>query len=208
MEQVEVDTLGDQEQCFVTQHLAVERAKPWPTRLADYWAHYHKHKHTDAATSDSRPSPGSPFADDSLDKHRRVRIGTEFHGFMYLPREIRDMVYSYGIITGSRFLISNVHVRDWKYYVFVSWGDTPYQRFHNFRGLRGRGPPGFRSKYNEPPALGRMTLLMGVSCTIHAEVAQLFFSRNQLLFPVAGDFNLPGFARPRSRRLPKNKYWL
>lgn len=221
-------TIYARERRFIDQCFSEERTRPWPTRLGHYWAHYGAasgpslgyilHRKT-KCLPDGRQAGSLHQKFDAvgltrlLDRCRQARIGSHFHGFMHLPAEIRTMIYSYALVTDSRFVISsgNSFESDAEVGMFrpdAQFGGEIYQRFlddDEDRPLRGRGPS-FIFKHRGPTTLGPMGLLQGVCHTVHAEAMRVFLSRNQLII-VHGKLDYPiGFNR---RRFPwSDYYWL
>lgn len=132
---------------------------------------------------------------------RRARIGTEFHGFMALPREIRDMVYGYALLTGTKFIVPNsgqYNHRPKKDLVIYSENDMGdiYQRYTpQYEGnlLRGclLGTGMTRLAVSSSAGMrGPLGLMQGVSRMIQEEATEIFFAGTQLVFP-AGSFVKP-----------------
>lgn len=211
------------ERRFIDDCFAEERTKDWSTRLADYWQH-HREKpepfdsfrlRRNRRLPDGREA-GSLYQkfhavglSDLLYECRKVRIGTEFQGFMHLPRELRDMVYSHLIVTGSRFVITHPNDQrngSWQD-LFEDYNGDIYLRYlHDIedRPLRGRFPgsiigSGKHAGHPWARRLGTINLLMGVSRTVQREASEIFFPQNQLIF-TPGIIDYPmGFNRVRSR---------
>ncbi|CAJ2508806.1 Uu.00g138320.m01.CDS01 [Anthostomella pinea] len=102
-------------------------------------------------------------------------VGTEFHGFMDLPREIRDMVYAYRLVRGSVFLpnAAGGHV-----VIYGRWRTRDYYRqpYGRYAGLPADWGEGYASGQH-------IGLISGVSKTIHQEAAPLFYGGNRFVFP-------------------------
>lgn len=203
-------TILAHERRFIDQCFSEERTRPWSTRLADYWAHYGaKPCPLVGAFRRNKPLPdgrkpgtlyqkfdavGLAFI---LHRCRSARIGSHFHGFMHLPRELRDLVYSYALVTDSRFVVtdSRENIDDFGT-MFEDHEGEYYHRYQDDdenRPLRGRGPSLMFVNCDSTHRLGRMNLLMGVSRTIQAEAAKVFFSRNQLIISAGKLRHPPGF---------------
>lgn len=214
-------TILAHERRFIDQCFSEERTRPWSTRLADYLAHYGTRpsslvgafRRKNKILPDGR-EPGTLYQKFDavglsfiLHRCRRARIGSHFHGFMHLPRELRDLVYSYALVTDSRFVITDGRetIGDFDT-MFEDEEGEYYQRYHDDdenRPMRGRGPKPIFVHRDETNLLGRMNLLMGVSRTIQAEAAQVFFSRNQLIISAGKVHNPIGFNTLRT-----SNYWL
>lgn len=212
---------------FIDQCFSEERTKSWSTRLVDYAAYYALRRAGPIHPPGIGNRPGRrgwPSAERFLPDGRepgniyqkfhalglslllqnckKARIGTEFHGFMDLPRELRDMIYSHAVGTDKRFIMA------------PRGPPPPYTDEHGIFFSRyvldgiepefaGRCPSSCRNTCDSTPRLGRLNLLMGVCRTIQAEAAKVFFSRNQLIFPV-GQMDYPmGF-----NELRRFEYWL
>ncbi|KAI1380089.1 hypothetical protein F4677DRAFT_462956 [Hypoxylon crocopeplum] len=79
----------------LSDYFANERSKAWNERLEDYWARTVQ----TLATENDRIL---------LEPYRKQRIGREFHGFMCLPREIRDIIYEYCLVEDF-VLLPDIH---------------------------------------------------------------------------------------------------
>lgn len=210
-----------QERRFIDQCFSEERTRQWSTRMGDYWEEYGTRlgpladafRRKNNFLPDGR-EPGSLHQkfdavglSSLLKKCRKARVGTEFHGFMHLPPELRCMVYRHALVADSRFVIaSSKYQNSLTDKVFDDYNGLIYQRFLDndaSRPLRGRGPRRIFEHRSPTSLLGRMNLLMGVSRTIHAECSQLFFSQNQLIFSTGKCMYPLGFERPR-----QGTYWL
>ncbi|KAI0835100.1 hypothetical protein F5Y06DRAFT_306460 [Hypoxylon sp. FL0890] len=159
----------------VVNYFTRQRIKTWKCRLQKYWAQkagvivYNK-------------------ASGQLELCRRVRIGTEFHGFMKLPRELRDMIYSCALVQGSVFLPNYAGpvggpmdasrlkclfaTKDFYENTYLRYKDIPADWA---KGLRTRQPIG---------------LICGVSKKVHEEAIAIYYGRNQFVFPY-GKCNIP-----------------
>lgn len=112
---------------------------------------------------------------------RRLRIGTEFQGFLQLPSEIRNIVYGFLLPKGTYIVLNDPFFRNdfWR-----GFGGNTYERYHgleeSLRALQSR---------HKRETLG---LLQGVSRVIHAEATGVFFGGNRFIFPF-GECSRPSF---------------
>lgn len=229
------------ERDFVDKCLAAERTKDWSTRLAEYWQEYgyamghrrlphedlSKGKQTKLAEFSSDSESDSLFQKfyamgmpDLLRRCRKARIGTEFHGFMQLPRELRDLIYSHAVVTGSRFIFKRRSNQNSSlHFIEDGIGELYYRYVHGNeeRPLRGPHPARLiQSRFKDSlpfnDGLGEMSLLKAVCFTIQVEAAEVFFSRNQLILPFGffssviapRGFNVPHLS---SGRKPRRNEW-
>ncbi|ROW16037.1 hypothetical protein VPNG_02642 [Cytospora leucostoma] len=116
--------------------------------------------------------------------HRQARLGTEFHGFMHLPPEIRNTVYSYLLLKG-RVIVPN-YVGTGKPGLLHHWGNHRGETYVRYQGLE-RQLSTLMAVDGKRKPLG---LIQGVSRTVHAEATRMYFSSNRFVLPV-GDFLLP-----------------
>lgn len=143
----------------------------------------------------------------TLAMYRRRRIGSGFHGFAALPRELRDLIYAHALVRG-RVAVPNADGS------LVYWQDVlgdPYKRYEGLRRtiasfndvvvpgrrrrLLNRGGVVQRNNNHHlhhhppPPPVG---LIQGVSRAVHQEATSIFFGRNQIVLP-AGPFVHPRY---------------
>lgn len=140
--------------------------------------------------------------------YRRRRVGSEFHGFADLPRELRDMIYAHILVRGrgrGRVLVPNSDesLTDWQ-----DDGGCTYKRyrgmeeeiksFRDRRRRRGWAPPYTSRREREqresppPPPPSTTGLIHGVSRAVHQEATEIFFGCNQIILP-AGPFAFPRY---------------
>ncbi|KAI8960973.1 hypothetical protein F5Y11DRAFT_367041 [Daldinia sp. FL1419] len=155
---------------------AEERTKDWTTRLEEYWKREAEKRMEEAQT-------GS-YEETEMERARVARRNTqsEFHGFMYLPPELRDMVYEYRLMKGSVFMPNIVgrfhvrydiaHIRDYYGELYPRYEGLP----HDWETLREK----------------KIGLICGVSHTIQAEAMSIFYGRNRFVFPY-GHIGFPMF---------------
>lgn len=140
---------------------------------------------------------------------RERRIGLEFHGFMDLPAEIREMIYVHALVKG-KIVVPNcadsfatcstglpilehykpgrfASFRDMKQYQRYEGLDYDLEDWNHRRSILKPLLDGSHSISFEYEVHG---LLQGVSRVIHLEAARVFYGRNQLIFP-AGTFHEP-----------------
>lgn len=106
--------------------------------------------------------------------YRRARILNEFHGFMELPREVRDIIYHHSLAQG-KVIVGPKPVRHWQ----LDSGD-PYTRYEG--DVWGYGM--FEGEYSNVRQTHRpLGLICGVSRLVHDEAFRIFCGHNQLVFP-------------------------
>ncbi|KAI1644654.1 uncharacterized protein F4817DRAFT_346368 [Daldinia loculata] len=158
-------------------YFTTERTKTWETRLEEY---YKRREVLMGVEMD---------ADQLLLRYKeKKRIGTEFHGFMSLSLELRDMIYKYLLDKGSVFLpnyleigISGIPNTEHAVYDFETRG---------FYGdyLRYRGLPNWR--FRNRSVIRPIGLINGVSRNVHEEATTIYYGCNRFVFPY-GPFYLP-----------------
>lgn len=215
----------------VDHYFATARTKDWDTRLKEYWAlqdyklrdtEYHGN---DQRTEFSDSNPNIDLAADldtlsqvpeqaeeeNLRSHqlrstveicRRTRRD-EFHGFMDLPSEIRDMIYSYALHKG-RVIIPNSgpFTRDLEPVKYYKNDDGFY--YMRYRGLEHE-LAAMENGRRAPRPLG---LVQGVSRAVQDEAARIYFGRNHFIFP-AGSFLRPIWCNLRDgfERSTEDDFW-
>lgn len=117
--------------------------------------------------------------------YREMRIGTEFHGFMDLPAELRNIIYGFALVTGRVVVPNDSHKGNQRLlgYWRHPYNDLPYQRY------AGLSPKFLRTFLECHVPIG---LIQGVSRVVQAEATKVFFNENQFIFP-AGPFTHPRF---------------
>lgn len=212
------------ERRFIDQCFSEERTKYWSTRLNEYrdWRcdyrreprpmqHDYQRQERLGRLPDGRQPGSLDEKFDAVSRHallqacRRARRNTEFHGFMYLPRELRDLIYGYAVATGSRFVITNPDLKEPSLEdLFEDPNGYTCQRYFNNDDdeipLRGRIPANLMRHRDPNQALGKMNLLRGVSYRIQREAAEVFFSRNQVVFTAGIVYAPRGFMYPINDR--------
>ncbi|KAK7749694.1 hypothetical protein SLS53_000273 [Cytospora paraplurivora] len=116
--------------------------------------------------------------------YRQTRLGTEFHGFMHLPAEIRSIVYSYLLLKGRVIVPNNVGAG--KPGLVHHWGNHRGETYERYQGLE-RQFSALMAVNRQRKSLG---LIQGVSRTVHAEATRMYFGSNRFILPV-GDFLHP-----------------
>ncbi|OTB09335.1 hypothetical protein M426DRAFT_77949 [Hypoxylon sp. CI-4A] len=149
----------------IAKYFAKERTKAWPTRLAEYYQRIH--------------TESNSALEKVLDVERRRRIGTEFHGFMYLPIEVRHMIYRYRLVKGTVFIPEGPEKKQMDL-THIEIGDYNGELYQRFEGIP--------SDWGRQPSIG---LICGVTRTIHAEAMPIFDRLNRFVFPTLG---WPGIA--------------
>ncbi|KAI1480940.1 hypothetical protein F4774DRAFT_65317 [Daldinia eschscholtzii] len=144
-------------------YFATERTKSWETRLKEY------RKRVAAVAGDETDE-----FQVEIRRRRRERIGTEFHGFMSLPRELRDMIYKYILIKSLVLVSQGPHnprgARSISCHKF--WNSFRYY-YPRYRGLNTE---------DQKPA-GPIGLICGVSWKVHGEAVAVFYGCNRFVFP-------------------------
>lgn len=107
--------------------------------------------------------------------HRRARVGTEFHGFLQLPPEIRHIIYGFVLLKGIVIVPNNTRaigpgtVKYWQ-----SNDGECYLRYDGLvKDLKRMG-----RRQRRP-----LFLIQGVHRTVHAEALQVYFGGNKFIFP-------------------------
>lgn len=199
---------------LVDQHFATARTKDWDTRLKEYWE-LNEYKirdkekyggyrwieftptnlniaHAIKPDTSSLYRPEKAKDKDPISYELRSTIHMcngmrhdEFHGFMNLPSEIRDMVYGYALHKGKVAVPNSSRatrrLEPVKYY--LSDDGFGYSRY---QGLEEE-LSAMEDVNRAPRPLG---LVQGVSKAVHDEAARVYFGGNQFVFP-AGEFLLP-----------------
>lgn len=113
--------------------------------------------------------------------HRQSRVGTEFHGFLQLPSEIRNIVYGFLLPKGTYVMLNDGNR------VGFDWQDVGGDTYDRYRGLE---------KVLRVLLFRRtrktLGLLQAVSRVVHTEATGLFFGGNRFIFPY-GDCSCPSF---------------
>ncbi|KUI61169.1 hypothetical protein VP1G_08362 [Cytospora mali] len=118
----------------------------------------------------------------TITMHRRKRIGTEFHGFLQLPSEIRNMVYGLLLVKGTVIVPNNTKNSDIRYVKY--WKDHQGAAYERYEGLE-RELKGLQRRNREREPL---FLLHGVSRTFHAEAIRVYFGNNRFILPSSNLF--------------------
>ncbi|KAI3396767.1 hypothetical protein diail_11667 [Diaporthe ilicicola] len=197
----------------VDSHFATARTKDWDVRLKEYWAlqdhklrdteKYGKYQWREIIDTDIDPAVKlDPFSlyraeqaepwdltsyelRSTIEMCRQMRRD-EFHGFLSLPVEIRDIVYGYVLCKG-RVIVPN-----------SGPGTTdlePVTQVINDEGFFYKRYRGLEKEIDDmeygraPNPLG---LLQGVSRSIHDEAARIYFGGNHFIFPT-GSFERPTY---------------
>lgn len=214
---------------MVDHHFATARTKDWDARLKEYWnlheykipisENHNDHKRTVISLADlniddaTRPdtcslSPSDQAEEGDLASYqlrstvymcKQIRRG-EFHGFLQLPVEIRNMIYSHALHKG-RVVVPNSGP--------ATRRAEPVRHYRTNDGFYYRRYEGLETELlamedgrRAPRPLG---LIQGVSRAVHDEAASIYFGGNQFIFP-AGPFlrprhcNLRGFHEVASQQ--------
>lgn len=109
--------------------------------------------------------------------HRRARIATEFHGFLQLPSEIRNIVYGLVLLKGTVIVPNDVKTGDSGHVTY--WEHHHGYTYERYRGLERSLEAMQRGNRKRKP----LGLLQGVSRTVHAEATRVYFGNNQFILP-------------------------
>lgn len=130
-------------------------------------------------------------SDLTYDEHCLRRVGTQFHGFMCLPREIRDNVYRFLLVRGKIFIRNELQLRE------LPTGFCPSRSLirENYIDYSGKTYPRYHDLHSWEPTdtdrAPRMSLIRGVSKMVQEEAERIFWgSGNQFVFP-AGYWTYP-----------------
>lgn len=199
---------------LVNHHFATARTKAWDARLKEYWSLNEYKRRDEEKFGDYRWIEFTPadikiahaFKPDRFSLYRleyeernpisyqlrstihmcKQMRRDEFHGFMHLPSEIRDMIYSYALHKGKVIVPNSSRatrrLEPVKYY--LSDDGFLYGRYQGLEEELSAMGDGRRAR---PKPLG---LVQGVSREVHDEAARVYFGGNQFVFP-AGEFLLP-----------------
>ncbi|ROV93645.1 hypothetical protein VMCG_08108 [Cytospora schulzeri] len=121
--------------------------------------------------------------------HKRLRVGTEFHGFLQLPSEIRNLIYGYLLLKGTVLVPTDYEGSELGHPCWRAYDGQTYDRYHGLeRAIKAlQIPRGGSRKRN--PLLG---LIQGVSRAVHAEATGVYFGGNRFVVPT-GPIRLPSF---------------
>ncbi|KAF7536618.1 hypothetical protein G7054_g4379 [Neopestalotiopsis clavispora] len=185
---------------YALNYFVEQRMKPWSTRVHDYHCHEtsepllpggnpRRSRLRDWIVEHSKNAIYNPQLEHSeveqrLERLRKQRRGTEFHGFMSLPREIRDIVYRELVVKGTIFPPPRGEdgktLQCFDKYLANAWGEVS-ERYAIFKDDVAN-----RSDW---PAISFQALFC-VSKQFHSEVNHVFFRENRFVFP-AGDWKWP-----------------
>lgn len=202
----------------VTWHFVKARTKDWLARLKEYWdpnedeirnnekyRDYVRRNRTEHSSKDPEfyhdiidslfpwsPPQGAEYQLRRTVEECKQKRGDEFHGFMYLPSEIREMIYGFTLCRGT-VIVPNSERR-------MRGPGNPVEHYESNEGFTYRRYDGLEQDLLEinnprrtPIPLG---LIQGVSRAVHDEVAPIYFGRNQFIFPAGGFFS-PQFCNRR-----------
>lgn len=117
----------------------------------------------------------------------------EFHGFMYLPGEIRDIIYGFALLRGKVVVPNSRHGMEPQAYEVVE----NYESFdgYYYRRYEGAKQQLHAMKYSQH--IIPLGLIQGVSRAVHDQAARIYFGGNQFIFP-AGFFVHPRYCNLRT----------
>lgn len=136
----------------IASYFAWQRTKPWSTCLREYWT-----RRAEFAVNGN---------DDKLEAYRKARIGTEFYGFMSLPRELRDMIYRCLCVKGQLYICP-------EWYNDLLQGPPPH-----YLAQEERRSGGFKRARLSLPS---DALICGVSKTIQHEASLVYYKGTQIV---------------------------
>ncbi|KAL1870873.1 hypothetical protein Daus18300_004962 [Diaporthe australafricana] len=176
-------------------YFAKARTQDWDARMKEYWALQdqkprddEKYKYYHLKKSSDTPPDLDTQAQAELDNEERdfnsyqlrcviemcrKQRRHEFHGFMSLPVEIRDIIYSYVLPKGTVVMVPCERPLAIIEHCRSNHGDL----YRRYRGLRIRFEDFHRN--NRAP----LSLVQGVNKAIHDEAARIYFGKNQFIFP-------------------------
>ncbi|KAI0482948.1 hypothetical protein GGR56DRAFT_215989 [Xylariaceae sp. FL0804] len=202
---------------------------PWPERVRHYFKELAAEKERQRANEDihrlldmdlsrgldestggselSRPLPSEVPPPAKHWAWRATRRGTEFHGFMWLPVEIRSQIYEYLLVVGRHYVpLRQRPICPAEHRVFSRYELSPhvtdgrgdlYQRYHDWYA-QGCG---WHDRANSPDNPFTIGLLKAVSRQVQAEADRIFWGQNQFIFPVGWYEYYPNYLITRSRGL-------
>lgn len=183
-----------------TSYFAKTRTQDWGARLKEYWVlqddklrdikKYREYHLTRSGDTRADLDPRAELDNEEEDFRSyqlrvemcRQRWRREFHGFMSLPVEIRDIIYSYALPKGTVIILPSKRPRRIIEVCSNDQGDL----YRRYRGLRDELQDIYRNGH------APLSLIQGVSKKIHDEAARIYFGRNQFIFPT-GFFYTPRY---------------
>ncbi|KAI1387191.1 uncharacterized protein F4822DRAFT_405711 [Hypoxylon trugodes] len=151
-------------------YFAEERTRPWEFRLKEYWTRQQKES-----------TPWEECVRRCMRQSLNTRIGKEFHGFMDLPQEIRNMIYRYLLVKGSVFP-PNYGCSDVVGKRILTYNNKGTHDASGDTYLRYEGLGQHRLSRHKDPGQS-IGLLLGVSKAIQYEAACVYFRFNRFVFP-------------------------
>lgn len=199
----------------ITWYFANARTKDWDAKLKEYWdpnedevrnnekcRDYMQRDRTEHSSKDpgfyddtdasmSLPQGAEHQLRRTIDTCKQLR-GQEFHGFLFLPSEIRDMIYGHALRKG-RVIVPNLtrSMRDSRERLWHVESNGGYW-YRRYAGL-SEDIFTMNDRSLAPAPLG---LVQGVSRSVHAEATRIYFGGNQFIFP-AGYFQRPTYCNLR-----------
>jgi hypothetical protein len=202
----------------VIWHFVKARTNDWGARLKDYWdpnqddiRNNEKYRsYVQIGTDNGLSSKDLKFYNDDAELFPPFRptgpedqlrntieeckgMRRDFHGFMHLPSEIRDVIYGFALCKG-RVIVPNsrrgmrAHARE------------PVEHYERNNGYYYRRYEGLEEEIfatsHSRHAQNPLGLIQGVSRAVHDEAARIYFGRNQFIFP-ASLFELPRYCNLR-----------
>ncbi|KAG8159149.1 hypothetical protein KVR01_010810 [Diaporthe batatas] len=199
----------------VTCHFAKVRTRDWETRMMEYWnpnendirdnGEYESFKskwRMKKAMSQidlgrwaeaEAESGAEQYLRDTIEKCKQLRRSNEFHGFMYLPGEIRDIIYRLALFRGKVVVPNSRH----------SMGPQAFEAVENYESFDGYYYRRYEGVTHELHAMRHshhtipLGLIQGVSRAVHDEAARIYFGSNQFIFP-SGSFVHPRYCNLRT----------
>lgn len=118
---------------------------------------------------------------------RQTRQHDEFHGFMDLPSEIRDLIYGHALIKG-RVIVPNSRRETGALEPVKHYKSNDGFYYPRYKGLE-QELHAMEDGRRVPIPLG---LVQGVSRQVHDEASRVYFGSNQFILPV-GEFQRPAY---------------
>ncbi|KAF3014952.1 hypothetical protein E8E14_001321 [Neopestalotiopsis sp. 37M] len=181
------------------EHFASERMMPWSARVSAYQTRV-----LEEEAYRQECERWNAKVPESLKMHQRVLhlrkylacAYPEFHGFMFLPRELRDMIYRAAVVDSSQPLVVPLVRPDPSTLLpqkpavqgeaYNEMGQL-YDRYMNYPDSKPL--PGME---HISPVIRCIGALSRASKQVHLEAARIFFQENNFIFP-AGDWCWPNF---------------
>ncbi|KKY31535.1 hypothetical protein UCDDA912_g08498 [Diaporthe ampelina] len=171
-------------------YFATCRTKDWDARLKEY-RELHENKIRNPYLREIvEEDPASHQLLSVVETCRQMRRD-EFHGFLQLPFEIRDMIYSHALHKG-RVIVPNSALATRRVEPVKHYRTNDGFYYKRYEGLEME-LLAMEDGRRAPCPLG---LIQGVSRAVHDEASRAYFGGNQFIFP-AGQFLRPSHCNLR-----------